>query len=77
MNTIKFTVDCEMEERWVAHFMAVLEEMQYLGAVGSSRHVSLYADGDGDFRPKFNADIEFIKVEPVSNLDGNKTFDAG
>ena len=50
---MKFTIESEMEDRWVPHFMAMLKTMQYLGGVGSSRVVGLYADGDGDFRPKF------------------------
>ena len=40
-----------------------------------SRCISIFADGDGDFQPKFKSDVEWEKVEPV---DKNKThYDAG
>jgi hypothetical protein len=73
----KFTITVEMPERWIPHFMSMLKYMQYLGNVGSSRKVALYADGDGDFRPKFETDIEFEKVEPVSDKGGDRLYDAG
>ena len=73
-----FTIDVELEERWVPHFLAMLKYMQYLGGVGASRMVSFYADGDGDFHPKFRWD-PFLKSDgkPIKDDDGNKTFDAG
>lgn len=52
-NTTKFRIECEMKDRWIPHFLAMLKYMEYLGNIGSSREVTLYADGDGDFRPKF------------------------
>lgn len=73
----KFTVEVEMQERWIPHFMSMLKYMQYLGSAGSSRMVALYADGDGDFRPKFTTDIEWCEVKPVNDKDGNRTYDAG
>jgi hypothetical protein len=73
----RFTIMCEMEERWIPHFMSMLKYMEYLGNIGSSRKVTLYSDGDGDFRPKFRTDIEYEEVEPRRELDGERTYDAG
>lgn len=68
-----FNVEVTMEERWIPHFMSMLKRMERLGRLGSSRSVCLFADGDGDFRPEFKADIEFYEVQPrVGN-----TYDAG
>lgn len=69
----KFTIRVEMEERWVSHFISMLKEMEHLGDIGASRTVSLYSDGDGDFRPKFISDIDVDLVKP--NLMG--VYDAG
>lgn len=53
----KFTIEVQMEERWIDYFMSMLNRMEYLGNLGASRTVSIYSDGDGDFRPKFITDI--------------------
>lgn len=45
---MKFTIEAEMKERWVPHFLSMLEYMEMLGVVGKSRLVTFYADGDGD-----------------------------
>lgn len=45
---------------------AMLATWQYLGAVGSSRNVLFFADGDGDFRPKITVNgkkPEFAKFK--------------
>lgn len=68
----KFTVTCEMHERWVPQFLGMLREMQRLGCVGSSQNICFFADGDGDFRPKFDWDETMVAAQPI----GNK-FDAG
>ena len=73
----KFTIEVEMNERWIPHFMSMLKHMQSLGNIGASRQVAIFADGDGDFRPKFSTDIEYEKVEPVRDFNGNVTYDAG
>lgn len=36
----------------------------YLGAVGSSRWTSFYADGDGNFRPKIKVDGKEAQFAP-------------
>ena len=64
-----FTIACEMEERWVDHFMSMLHMMQSLGNLGSSRILGFYSDGDGDFRPKFSSDIEWKEVTPYEPKD--------
>lgn len=75
--TKKFTVEVEMKERWIPHFLSMLHYMQGLGEMGSSRTVSFYADGDGDFRPKFKPSLEYEEQEPVRDDDGNRKYDAG
>ncbi len=75
---MKFTIECEMPERWVPHFLAMLKYMQRLGKAGCSRQVTLYADGDGDFRPDFIYDSSLPDdAEPVSDEDGHRIYDAG
>lgn len=75
---VKFTVECEMEGRWVPHFLAMLKTMQSLGNVGSSRLVGLFADGDGDFHPKFSWDESLnSEAAPVEKSDAGIMYDAG
>lgn len=75
---MKFIIECEMKDRWVPHFLAMLRYMQQLGSRGSSRIVSLYADGDGDFRPKFQwKGTLSAEAKPVKDDGGNRTYDAG
>jgi|LakMenEpi03Aug12_release.lakeMendotaPanAssembly.Ray.scaffolds.fasta_scaffold1789748_1 hypothetical protein len=79
---VTFTIECTMKGRWVPHFLSMLNYMQYLGNIGSSRKVALYSDGDGDFRPKFGVigltKDDFPKVvEPREDNKGNRLYDAG
>jgi len=76
-NIKKFTITVEMQERWIPHFMSMLKYMESLGRLGSSREVTFYSDGDGDFRPRFNANIEFETQKPIKDDNGNRTYDAG
>lgn len=75
---MKFKIECEMDERWTSHFLAMLKYMEYLGKVGSSRYVTFMADGDGDFRPKFKWD-ESLPSNAVARTDkdGDRFYDAG
>lgn len=73
----KFTIEVEMEERWIDDFCSMLKEMERLGNIGSSKKVGIYSDGDGGFRPKFNIDTEYRKVFPITNTDKEKIYDAG
>ncbi len=82
---MKFTITCEMKDRWVPYFLGMLKAMQYLGSIGASRKVAIYSDGDGDFRPKFEWDRSL--PEPGQPLQSEQpgqaprndgyTFDAG
>lgn len=75
----KFTIEVEMEERWIDDFMSMLDKMEYLGNLGASRTVSIYSDGDGDFRPKFKTDVNWNRVKPLEeDRDlSNNHYDAG
>ena len=77
-----FTINCKMEERWIASFIKMLDSMNYCGAIGHSEYVGLYADGDGDFRPTFDYDkvLSVIGDKPltIKNPSGQMTmYDAG
>ncbi len=74
----EFTIKCSMRTRWVPHFLAMLKYMQQLGGLGGSRIVSFYADGDGDFRPKFEWDSKLPSdAKPIEDNNGDRTYDAG
>lgn len=79
MSETTFRITVTMRTRWVSHFLGMLGRMQYLGAVGSSRHVTIYSDGDGDFRPKFEWDHDLPEpAEPrVMAKNGDTLFDTG
>jgi hypothetical protein len=73
-----FTIKCTMKDRWVPHFLAMLKYMAYLGRIGSSRQVTLYSDGDGDFHPKFEWDESLpADAKPIIDRGGDRTYDAG
>ena len=75
---MKFTIEVEMKDRWVPHFLSMLRYMQTLGGMGASRKVSFYADGDGDFRPKFKWSPALKdNVEPREDKGGDRFYDAG
>ena len=77
-DTTEFTIKCKMRTRWVPHFLSMLKYMQQLGGLGGSRLVTFYADGDGDFRPKFEWDKSLpSNAEPVQDSHGDRTYDAG
>lgn len=60
----RFSIDCIMEERWIPYFLSMLSEMQSCGAIGHSEMLSFYADGDGDFRPRFFTTEQTKLIEP-------------
>jgi len=74
-----FTIAVTMTRRWVPHFLGMLEAMQRYGDLGRSRFLTFYADGDGDFRPKFvfSRVEDIAAADPVKDEDGDLTFDAG
>lgn len=74
----EFTIKATMRNRWIPHFLSMLKYMQYLGGVGSSRKVSIFTDGDGDFRPGFEWDDSLPSdAKPVEDKDGDRFYDAG
>lgn len=74
----KFTVECEMSERWVPYFLGMLSSMQSLGNMGGSRLVAIYADGDGDYHPKFSWPEDMPEpAKPSIGGGGDLFFDAG
>jgi hypothetical protein len=78
---VTFIVTCTMKRRWAAQFIGMLQYMQKLGSWGSSRDVSFHADGDGDYRPRF----QFVGDLPEANEgreigvrdSGKRHWDAG
>lgn len=58
-----FNIHVKMEERWIPYFQSFLKYMESMGNIGHSCSVAMYCDGDGDFRPKFEFDIPFDKVD--------------
>jgi hypothetical protein len=60
-----FNIEVIMEERWVDYFCSFLKYMESCGNLGHSTEISFYADGDGDFRPKFEFDIEYEKKDGI------------
>jgi hypothetical protein len=74
----EFNIKVTMKDRWIPHFLAMLKYMEQLGNAGSSRTVSFFADGDGDFRPKFEWENELSSnAEPVRDRYGERFYDAG
>ena len=80
---VTFNVEVTMEERWVNDFCSMLNWMQSCGNLGHSSIVGFYADGDGDFRPKFKIDHEYEKTKGYWKKDDKQLpeleviFDAG
>jgi hypothetical protein len=75
---MKFAIHVEMPDRWVPHFLAMLKYMERLGGIGASRKVTFYADGDGDFHPKFKWSPHLSSdAKPISDNDGDRFYDAG
>ena len=73
----EFIIRVKMEKRWIPHFCSMLKYIEKLGKLGCSRKVAIFADGDGDFHPKFNFNIEFKEVPPVKEENGDRLYDAG
>ena len=74
---MKFNVEVDMDERWIPHFLGMLKAMETYGNIGRSRKVAIYADGDGDFHPKFKFSDELKPAHPSDEEDGDLLFDAG
>ena len=70
MSKRTFTIEVTMNERWVNDFCSMLNWMQSCGSLGHSSLVGFYADGDGDFRPKFNINTDWEKTKGIWRKDG-------
>lgn len=79
MEKRKFIIECEVPERWVNDFCAMLNSMQSFGNLGHSGVVGIYADGDGDFRPKFNIQTEWDRTQAtkLEKFNPMTIYDAG
>lgn len=83
-DEVTFNIQVTMKERWVDDFCTMLKWIETCGNIGHSSVVGFYADGDGDFRPKFKFDREFETAGAYWRKDhGDKMpkleviFDAG
>lgn len=76
-ETETFTIKVTMQTRWIPHFIGMLNFMQKMGGWGSSREVTFFSDGDGDFRPKFEYDRELPEAAPMNDDLNHPYFDAG
>ena len=79
---VSFNVKITMNKRWANEFQSMLQLMEKFGSSGHSGIIGIYADGDGDFRPKFDFDTEFEKSERIikngEELSSSEIiFDAG
>lgn len=79
MEKRKFTIECEIPERWVDDFCAMINSIQSNGILGHSSVVGIYADGDGDFRPRFNilTDWNKDKATKLEKYEPMTIYDAG
>lgn len=77
MKDITFTITATMPEDWADYFCSFLKKMQVYGAIGHSGVLSFYADGDGDFRPKFEIEHEWNHVEPSTEQFSISIYDRG
>ena len=80
-NSITFNIKVTMNKRWVDHFCSMLKRMEIDGSLGHSEPIAFYSDGDGDYRPKFEIDVDYKTVEgkdPSYCIRSIETiFDAG
>lgn len=67
MNDVTFTITVTMPEDWADYFCSFLKRMETDGKRGHSETIGFYADGDGDFRPKFEIDHEYKHVNSRSS----------
>ena len=58
---IELNIKAFIDERWVNDFCSMLKHMELCGNIGHSSVVAFYANGDGDFRPRFEFDKEYKK----------------
>lgn len=74
---VEFDIHCKMNRAWANEFLSMLKAMQVCGNIGASRRIALYADGDGDFKPKFSTDFKYTERQPIPVASDTDLFDAG
>lgn len=75
---VEFDIHCKMNRAWANEFISFLAGLESCGELGTSQTVGFYADGDGDFHPKFSTDYKSIPRLPMMKENGIiYTYDAG
>ena len=72
---IELNIKAFIDERWINDFCSMLKHMELCGNIGHSSVVAFYADGDGDFRPKFEFDKEYKKTNGYWSKDDKELPD--
>lgn len=73
-----FTIKATMPNRWIPHFLAMLKSIEHNGNIGHSGAVGIFADGDGDFHPKFIWDKALPSgAKPAKTDEVGVLYDAG
>lgn len=65
---MKLNIEVEINNRWAATFLTFLKRLEHNGDIGHSSLIGFYADGDGDFRPKFKV-IDFLPDGEITTKD--------
>lgn len=66
---MKVKIEADIPDRWVNTFCSFLKDMENNGNLGHTARMLFISDGDGDFRPKFNIDMQYEKVKPFQETD--------
>lgn len=83
MAEVELIINAKMNERWVNDFLSMLKYMEHCGDIGHSAIVGFYSDGDGDFRPEFEFNVDYEKQHGYRSYEGKNLpsleiiFDAG
>ncbi len=81
---VKFTVEMDVTVPQALALKAMFEYWNYLSNIGSSRHISFYVDGNGNFHPncKVSTDKEIPELTEKlrwlamdTEISGNNGFD--
>lgn len=74
-------IKANIPDRWVNCFCTFLKNLEMNGKIGHSSTIGFFADGDGDFRPTFDFDMEFEEIKPDYYGEDyyklEQTYDAG
>jgi hypothetical protein len=70
-----FNIQVRMPTQSIPQFLGILEYMETLGAMGSSRTITIGVDGDGAFNAKFKWDKDLPKPDkPYKDNNGNRHY---